>query len=62
MWCCECGRTNSDLAIECICKEEEQEIERFLDSLNWFEEFEDNDLTDEQDEEAEARDRKRGNF
>jgi len=62
MWQCNCGRQNSDLTIECICQEEEQEIEKFLDSLNWFEEFEDNDLTDEQDEEAEARDRKRGNF
>jgi hypothetical protein len=50
-WVCECGRINSALSIECNCKAEEEEIDIFLDSLDWFSEFEENDLTEEQDEE-----------
>lgn len=55
-WYCSCGRVNSPLSIECSCKAEEEEIESFIDGLNWFDEFEENDLAEEQDEEELRRD------
>jgi len=34
-WKCDCGRVNLAKAIECSCKEEEQEIEDFINNLKW---------------------------
>ncbi len=55
-WRCDCGRENSNLTLECPCKEEENEIDRFLARLDWMAEFDEYPLTDEQDEEEMRRD------
>jgi len=54
-WRCECGRKNSTLTLECPCKEEENEIDRFLARLDWMAEFDEYPLTDEEDEEEQYR-------
>ena len=54
-WTCDCGRENSNETLECVCKEEENEIDRFLARLDWMAEFDEYPMTDEQDEEEQHR-------